>query len=822
MTFKKSLWTSLLLLSIIPLFCLGMICTFIATENINNREIEVLTDVAKTSGISFEDFFDAQDREINVMSHIKRLEECLEGTYEHTLTDEQYKESVGALKRWIDADDYYLNAFLLDDTGKIISSDNGKNIGTDFGNSDIFINTMSTDTVYTSGVTKSLLHEDIDVVTMSIKMSYKNYEGVLVLETTLGFYYDIVDEIYTGETGSSFIIDQNNRYICSTHNEIPTKISNSSIINSILGGYKNGEKNIYGSDIYYNQDNEKRVFSYYVLEKFDWVFVTSQAVSEIEQPIYMIIISMISVLLIVLIGVVFICKKLLNTFIGPINELQSVFKMATKENRYVACEVEGVSEFAELADGYNNMIGTLNSSFEELAELYEEITAQEEEIRSSYEMLVAEQKKIKKLAMYDTITDLPNRASFEQRLEMHLWNKVNGGAIYIDLDSFKSVNDIFGHPIGDLCLVEVANRLSSADWGFDMVSRIGGDEFLLIKLGKKDEIEEIAQRILKTIGTAFDIGELSINLTASIGISLFPEDGNDIIDIIKYAEMAMYHAKEVGKNRYCFYDNAMKEELSRQMTIIGILRNAIETGEVFSVYQPEISVQNKKACAFETLMRVHNKEYGFISPIEFIPIAESSGLIIELGSWILKNTCIFTKQLIDSGADIDFASVNVSFIQLENVDFVKTVIEILEETKLPPNYLQIEITESVLMKHYEENIKKLKELRSHGIAIALDDFGTGYSSMNYLFELPIDILKIDKSFIDEVTKNPKKQTICQAIIQMAHMLDIRVVAEGIEDQEQCSMLEDMGCDIIQGYLFSAPLKEEEFVLFYQENGRYQE
>lgn len=462
----------------------------------------------------------------------------------------------------------------------------------------------------------------------------------------------------------------------------------------------------------------------------------------------------------------------------------------------------------------------LIENYEELTAVYEELTATEEELRSQYRELEKVEEKNRNLAYYDQLTSLPNRVSFIEELKKELeklkYTDNRGAILFIDTDNFKNVNDTLGHHIGDELLKLIGVRISSCLKDNETVFRIGGDEFLIIQRDVKEIncSKNLADKIVKLFEKPFIIGGRSIFTTASIGISIFPEDGIEQNYILKNADTAMYKAKEAGKNKYLFYDENMFKEIARKSELEKELREAIEKKELQLYFQPQISTFDMKFKGAEVLLRWKNHKFGFVSPGEFIPLAEETSLIIPIGKWVLKEACLKTKAWIDRGGNPVTVCVNVSVIQLNQEEFLQSVKEILNETKLPPEYLELEITESVLIKNLNDNLQILKKIRELGVKIALDDFGTGYSSLSYLRMLPIDKLKLDKSFIDKIDVDNNDQSILDGIVQLAHKLELTVIAEGVEKESQFNVLKKINCDEIQGYYFSKPIPENEFEIKY--------
>lgn len=434
------------------------------------------------------------------------------------------------------------------------------------------------------------------------------------------------------------------------------------------------------------------------------------------------------------------------------------------------------------------------------------------------------EKKTEFLAYYDSLTALPNRLMVINKLNKFLKDSdesdKKGAVIFVDLDNFKRVNDTLGHEYGDKLLQRVANKLKIVIGDNAVVSRLGGDEFLILQhdIKNEDAVIKVCKRIISAFQNPIKINEQKIFTSVSLGISIYPKDGISTNSLLKNADTAMYKAKDLGKNRYEFYNSRMSYEVLRKAELEEGLRNAIKNNELKLYYQPQIDCKTGKIKAMEALLRWENNENGFISPAEFIPIAEDSSLIVPIGQWVLKTACKQTRLWLDKGYDFGTIAVNVSVVQLEHPDFLETVKSTLIENNLPAELLQIEITESVFMESVQANIAILEKLKKLGVSIALDDFGTCYSSLSYLRLLPINVLKIDKSFINRIHFNSKDCSMLEGIIHLSNNMNISVVAEGVELEEQLKILNSMNCKIVQGYLFSKPMPSELFEnMFHQLN-----
>lgn len=423
------------------------------------------------------------------------------------------------------------------------------------------------------------------------------------------------------------------------------------------------------------------------------------------------------------------------------------------------------------------------------------------------------EKTIHKMAFYDALTGLPNRNKLRQHLNKLLTNPGNQmlAVLFLDLDRFKIINDTKGHSTGDLLLQKVAKRLKSAVPSDGLVSRLGGDEFIiLIEDIDKKKVTEIAKRILDAFHAPIEIDQQEFFVTPSIGISIYPTDGEDEETLIKYADTAMYLAKERGKNNFQFYSSNLDDLTSRKMEIENGLRKALEQNQLMLHYQPQVELATGKIVGVEALIRWKHHELGMISPSEFIPLAEETGLIVPLGKWVLREACEQNKAWQNSGLPPIPIAVNISVRQFQDEQFVDFIMNTLDQVGLDPHYLELEITESI-MQNIEKSTIILNQLKELGVKLSIDDFGTGYSSLSYLKHLPIDKLKIDKSFVDDIIHHMNQGAIVKTIIDMGHNLQYTVIAEGIEKEEQVKFLRENSCKIGQGYFFSKPLPPEKML-----------
>ncbi|HYD97567.1 MAG TPA: EAL domain-containing protein [Noviherbaspirillum sp.] len=424
--------------------------------------------------------------------------------------------------------------------------------------------------------------------------------------------------------------------------------------------------------------------------------------------------------------------------------------------------------------------------------------------------------KMSYVTQHDALTGLPNRFLLNDRLSqalaLALPHNTRTALLFLDLDRFKHVNDTLGHAVGDRLLQEIADRLKRCKRDTDTVGRYGGDEFaiLLPEIGDTLAAARAAGQCLTAMTEPFSIDGHEIHISASIGISICPEDGQDSETIIRHAEAAMYQAKAQGRNNYQFFMPRINERAIRRFALEGSLRRAIAREESALYYQPKLSIADRRVIGAEALIRWHDQRSGPVSPSQFIPIAEESGLIIPIGEWVLRKACRQNRAWQDAGYEALPIAVNVSAVQFREKHFLEMVARVLEETRLEPRYLELELTESVTMQDIDLTIQLLEALKRMGVSLSIDDFGTGYSSLSYLKRFPIDALKIDKSFVQDIVTDADDAAITCAIISMAKSLKHRVIAEGVETAEQFEFLRRHGCDAIQGYYFSGPLSAQEF------------
>lgn len=440
------------------------------------------------------------------------------------------------------------------------------------------------------------------------------------------------------------------------------------------------------------------------------------------------------------------------------------------------------------------------------------LEVENERMRESHE-------RIDKLAFQDSLTGLPNRLvvrdRFEQAMALAKRNHTSVALLYLDLDDFKAINDSLGHSSGDVMLCDVAQRLIHAVRGSDTVSRQGGDEFLVVmgSLADDSDAAAMAVKIIDLLNTPFHVNGMEVSTTGSLGISLFPADGNDFETLLKNADMAMYRAKESGRNAFRFYDAQMNTNVIEHLHLISGIRAALAKNEFSLHYQPQFELTSGRIIGAEALIRWRHPELGLVPPVKFIPVAERCGLIHEVGRWVLNEACRQAKLWQEEGLPELVIAVNLSPVQFRRDDIERDVMNALSDSALAPHCLELELTESLLIADSKDLTDLLGRLRTQGIRLSIDDFGTGYSNLGYLKRFEVECLKIDQSFVRRMTENANDAGIVRAIIEMAHSLNLDVVAEGVEDAATLSRLIELGCEYGQGFHWSPALAPDDFVRY---------
>jgi diguanylate cyclase (GGDEF)-like protein len=515
------------------------------------------------------------------------------------------------------------------------------------------------------------------------------------------------------------------------------------------------------------------------------------------------------ILSIIVYGVAFRLQKNIS---GRLIELESLSRDVSSSGNYsIRVPSYGQDEIGSLARSFNLMLETIEENQQERDKANEALHLNRRRLERAV-------KDLQYLANYDSLTQLPNRALCMDRIKYALKSASRTNALvavlFLDLDHFKDVNDSLGHAVGDQLLKATSQRLLDTLRAEDTLARLGGDEFVIIlnNLKNTSNVISLVEKIVTSFELPFKLSSYEINTTVSIGVCMYPEDGMDVDSLMKSADAAMYKAKSAGRNTYEFYQEDLNQIANRRHQIANELRGAVKNNELNLVFQPQLNLPENRIVGAEVLVRWTSPVLGPIGPAEFIPIAESTGLIKEISDWVLEKACQVLSSFLKEGIEIRLA-VNLSALQFKQADLAKQIASTLQKYRIPPHCIEVEITESMLMRDVDKAINILEKIKEMNIRIAIDDFGTGYSSLSYLRRFPLDALKIDQSFVDELVVDADDTAITLAIISMAKSLRLEVIAEGVETQQQMDFLKQNNCDDIQGYHFSRPVPEAEFKAF---------
>ncbi|MDI3326521.1 EAL domain-containing protein [Pontibacterium granulatum] len=507
----------------------------------------------------------------------------------------------------------------------------------------------------------------------------------------------------------------------------------------------------------------------------------------------------------------------------PILSLARTARRITDTRNYdLRAEKLSNDEIGSLADDFNQMLDQIQQTEKELRDAQCQL---EDKVNERTSELLALTEQLEHQAFHDTLTGLANRATFDTNLQAAInyasRRELKLTVMFLDLDRFKSINDTLGHAVGDKLLIEMADRLRQCLRQSDTLARLGGDEFaLLLPDSSPNAAAEVATKVIEAVKHPIHVKGYNLQVTTSIGISIFPDNGADASTILKNADTAMYSSKEAGRNQFSFFSPEMNAITERRLLLENKLRRAISDNRFTIHYQPKWNVHNGEMVGVEALVRWFDDEEGFISPEEFIPLAEDCGLVSTIDDWVCKNACLQIQSLFAQGAPTISLSVNLSPTQVMHKDIYNRISTILTETGFPGHRLELEVTEAMLSAEVEHLQDDLDQLRPLGVEVSIDDFGTGYSSLSRLKNLPINTLKIDRSFINDIGQDSGDEVIIRTIIDMAHNLNLRVVAEGIETEEQHEFVRRYNCDMVQGYLFSRPVPLDELAQLLAESERH--
>ena len=798
MSIQKSLRLSLVLMACLPLIFLTIFTYNLSYKKYMDLATQSTVELAKNYGMGFQSQLNSQIAEVEGLANGTNIQNLVLENYNGVTlgNDSPYYTNVTDL--FATASDYAgnnVNYYLYDVNGYYITSSDNTNTDDWQEHMAIPVEDITETKILQCSPLDEI--ESIDVVSPIIIKS--QIVGLIRANITSRYFGSFIPE-----DGSAFIMTNDGGYLFTStgltgQRELETQAFN------CLNGADNAKD--YG---HLKASSFKNIYGFCELSDSNWLYLIKQQGTQYQQILATLPITMSITLIIILMIAIWVSRILSAKYTEPIFTLRDNMTDASSGNLDVKCDVASDDEFGDLSRMFNSMMDIISNNYKELSASKAALEVSEQELKKNYAH-------IEQLAYHDGLTGLYNRVAF-MKYAYKIFHDASVGAskhaiFFIDLDNFKNINDTLGHDYGDLLLKDVSDRMLSCIASDDILARNGGDEFLILKnrFDTVDDLENFASQLVNVVHHPFILNDETAVVSMSVGIAVFPNNGLTVSELIKNADIAMYNAKNSGKNSYRFFDSYMEDDVNRKNDLADILSHVIDKNEIYLQYQPQVNVESGQVTGYEALMRIESELVGFISPAEFIPIAEETGIINILGEWALIEACNFNQVLIKSGFGPLRVSVNVSTTQLKDDHLIDIIKSIPEKTGMDLKHLEIEITESVLMNSFEHNLKLINQMKELGCSIALDDFGTGYSSFNYLTQIPIDTLKIDKSFIDGICSNEKDRCIADSIIDLAHKMDISVVAEGVEDNEQLQILQNQFCDTLQGYLFSKPLNSTDFI-----------
>lgn len=798
MSIQKSLRLSLVLMACLPLIFLTIFTYNLSYKKYMDLATQSTVELAKNYGMGFQSQLNSQIAEVEGLANGTNIQNLVLENYNGVTlgNDSPYFTNVTDL--FATASDYAgnnVNYYLYDVNGYYITSSDNTNTDDWQEHMAIPVEDITETKILQCSPLDEI--ESIDVVSPIIIKS--QIVGLIRANITSRYFGSFIPE-----DGSAFIMTNDGGYLFTStgltgQRELETQAFN------CLNGADNAKD--YG---HLKASSFKNIYGFCKLSDSNWLYLIKQQGTQYQQILATLPITMSITLIIILMIAIWVSRILSAKYTEPIFTLRDNMTDASSGNLDVKCDVASDDEFGDLSRMFNSMMDIISNNYKELSASKAALEVSEQELKKNYAH-------IEQLAYHDGLTGLYNRVAF-MKYAYKIFHDASVGAskhaiFFIDLDNFKNINDTLGHDYGDLLLKDVSDRMLSCIASDDILARNGGDEFLILKnrFDTVDDLENFASQLVNVVHHPFILNDETAVVSMSVGIAVFPNNGLTVSELIKNADIAMYNAKNSGKNSYRFFDSYMEDDVNRKNDLADILSHVIDKNEIYLQYQPQVNVESGQVTGYEALMRIDSELVGFISPAEFIPIAEETGIINILGEWALIEACNFNQVLIKSGFGPLRVSVNVSTTQLKDDHLIDIIKSIPEKTGMDLKHLEIEITESVLMNSFEHNLKLINQMKELGCSIALDDFGTGYSSFNYLTQIPIDTLKIDKSFIDGICSNEKDRCIADSIIDLAHKMDISVVAEGVEDNEQLQILQNQFCDTLQGYLFSKPLNSTDFI-----------
>lgn len=800
MSIKKSLQSSIMLLAIIPVIIMAILAYIIATTKYAEINKENSKKMAADYSIGFASQLNSQIIENESLSETNEIKSYLLEKINSpdillNTTSGYYKNIEQSLIQVSNNFGNSVHYYLYDIDGYLVIASE-KNSASDW------LEVMTThpgDYKKTEVISNSRFRENtLDIISPVIVKD----ETVGLIRANISIDYF---ETFLSDKQTSFVIDKEGNSLFGYEANSP---EDASFLKYALSPDGKTQVKKQAGNAYWG--NSRFLYGYASIPEYDWIYVVRQSTDNYTNIVSTLPIIFIILLVMVALAAIWISQSLAVKYTQPILELSEKMQNAADGELDVHCDMEREDEFGTLSTNFNHMINMISTNYSEVLKARKELENSQEQLQANYEH-------IERLAYTDALTGLYNRMAFFKFANEIISNNQGGlknhAVIFIDLDGFKSINDTLGHDYGDLLLKAVSSQLSQYIEEDDILARNGGDEFVILKnrISSHEHLTQFLESLISIATKPFVLEDETVHITLSAGAAMFPQNGLSLNELMKNADIAMYSSKNSGKNCYTYFNSTMEDEVNRRNDLIDILRDAVDNKDLYLLYQPQADITTGEIIGCEALMRLNSPIVGFVSPDEFIPVAEECGLIDELGEWALIEACNFNERLMEAGYKPIQISVNISTAQLRGDRLLKTFENLPAHTQMPLKYLEIELTESILMKDFDHNLALINHIKEMGIQIALDDFGTGYSSFSYLTRIPINTLKIDKSFIAGICDNENDIYIAGTIINLAHHLGITVIAEGVETIEQLRILQNQMCDALQGYFFSRAISENEFI-----------
>ncbi|MDR2888833.1 MAG: EAL domain-containing protein [Lachnospiraceae bacterium] len=810
MTVKRQLLLFIIFFALILTSLTTGISLLVNVKAIESIRIDRLASISHTASTALSEMIELKKDEVALLSSSWSVQDYLRVLDDvHASDDDLQLAKEGVNDRfhdYIDTLETFNDLVLLDPDGKVVVGYLDSTVNMDLSDNDYFINVVDQVDpfyVFTSQVHNPLTENDNpEIRHLAFSQAVRNPDGelqaVLVAFVETDFISDFTNNVIFAETGISSVIDADNFIICHPEHRFFLSYLTSQKLIDLLQLSKEGTIEPHGI-ITDDMDGIKRIYYYEVLPDIGMVMLLRQDYYEFSSErndvlLYTLVAFFISTLLAIFIG-----YRIAVRFVTPLQKLTQAFSAGRKEGSYKQCDLSIKNEFGEMAANYNAMITNLEAHFK---------------------LLEAEKNKNEYASLHDEITGLLNRSAFEREISHLTMQNMPFGIFYLDIDNFNQINYSFGHHIGDALLKAVAERLSSSAVGFDLLARISGDEFLLSKAGSSEDMIRSALVVREEMRTPFILANSTFFVTVSVGISCYPKDATNSHDLISNADIAMARIKEDNKNHYCLYDAKMRHNMERHNRIIDLLKDCIDNGETFFMYQPIFDVETRTILGFESFVRIRNSQMGLLSPREFIPVAEKDYLLMHrLGLFSIRSACRFIARLRSECSFNGYVSINISAIQLQHPDFVSAFIGLMNEYELPHNSVQIEIKETLLLSGVTSALDKIKLLQDNGIMVALDNFDRQISSFKHLLAFPLDSIKFASSFLLVDKGDERLTNINHAIMGLISGFGLKMIASCVESAAEYQFLKENQYTVMQGFYLCKPLMEDNAVQALKEAGQ---